>query len=167
MTVRKQDLPKATRIHQWWRCAGCGAQLRRNEDCQEHPRALRIRWGEPMASAYRVQLERAERGEEPEKHEGLLGNTYVLAARFVARWAGVGARSGVPGARGGKQATAEPKVYEIPSSAPRRKCCECGVPLAMVFNPELRKTVPVVVAAGTSHFLCPNPKRFSRKAGAR
>lgn len=40
--------------------------------------------------------------------------------------------------------------------------------LAMVVNPKTGKHVPVRVSTGESHFLdCPNPARFSRKAGRR
>lgn len=47
-----------------------------------------IEWTPALAAAYRTQLERSERGEPAETHEGLQGVTYEVAARLVAKWGG-------------------------------------------------------------------------------
>lgn len=45
-----------------------------------------LEWTPTLAAAYRAQLGHAERGEPFEQYDGLLGNTYTLAARYVTKW---------------------------------------------------------------------------------
>lgn len=92
------------RMKGMWRCYECGAPLPEVYAmplpvCEAHPRAQIVEWTARLAAAYRVQLERAERGEEPEKHDGMTGVTFDRAARFVARWGAPGGTA--RGERGG------------------------------------------------------------------
>lgn len=75
------------RVRKWWRCAECGGQFPSSAPgCREHPQALMYAWTETLAAAYRVQLTRLERGEGPEVHEGLTGNTWEIAWRLAVKW---------------------------------------------------------------------------------
>lgn len=56
-------------------------------------------------------------------------------------------------------------TYEVPETAPRKKCEACGKRLALVTNPRTNRIVPVNVETGESHFTdCTDPARFSKTA---
>jgi len=69
-----------------WRCSICGHLLFGNEDCPVHAGQMRIAWTDEFRLAYAVQSDRIRRGKEPLKLEGLVGNRYELAARYVRLW---------------------------------------------------------------------------------
>lgn len=84
--MRRRPDGRFPKVRKWWRCSECGAQFAAPEPgCREHPKVLMLEWTPTLAAAYRTQLERSERGEPPETHEGLLGATYSVAARLVAK----------------------------------------------------------------------------------
>ena len=65
------------RVRRTWRCAECGHALLEVygsgiPKCERHPEASLVQWTSQMAAAYRVQLERHERGEQelgqPHRH---------------------------------------------------------------------------------------------------
>lgn len=69
------------------RCAVCGEFLFvRGQHCEHHPGQMVIEWNERMATAYRVQADLIRAGNEPLRLEGLVGNTYEVAARYVRQW---------------------------------------------------------------------------------
>ncbi|MCC6959429.1 MAG: hypothetical protein IT301_06240 [Dehalococcoidia bacterium] len=76
--------PKSARRQ--WRCAVCGHLLFGNEDCPVHPGQMRIEWNTDFRQAYAVQSDLIRQGKEPLKLEGLTGNRYELAARYVRLW---------------------------------------------------------------------------------
>lgn len=80
------------RVKRFWRCRACGSPLAEVYGagvpaCEDHPQGMVLEWTRELAAAYRAQLQRAERGESPEEHAGLRGNTYRVAAGCVERWA--------------------------------------------------------------------------------
>lgn len=85
MTRRPRGVD-SKRVTKRWRCTVCGEMCILIGRCPVHPEARRVEWTATLNAAYRAQLGRLERGEEPEKHAGLLGNTYELAARYAREW---------------------------------------------------------------------------------
>lgn len=69
------------------RCAVCGEYLfARGQECKRHAGQLVIEWTEELATAYRVQADRIREGLEPLRLEGIQGNRYEVAARYVRLW---------------------------------------------------------------------------------
>lgn len=78
----------ARRFKAWrGRCAVCGEFLHaRGQQCGRHPGQLVIEWTGDLAQAYRVQADLVRAGREPLRLEGIVGNRYEVAARYVRLW---------------------------------------------------------------------------------
>lgn len=69
-----------------YRCGVCGHMFWGSDTCPAHPASVHIQWTDEMATAYRVQADRMREGKPPIVMDGIEGNRYELAARYVRAW---------------------------------------------------------------------------------